>query len=108
MTTSLALDAQSQRPPTAAPKLKSGDGSRAVRAEDGDDLTTSLQEMIVDPIMKTIQSVEERLAAKLRLFSASVIGQSCDGGQTEGATLKPWLASSVTRPCTTTLAHRAV
>jgi hypothetical protein len=37
------------------------DGSRAVRAEDADDLTSSLQEMIVDPILKTVQSVEERL-----------------------------------------------
>ena len=37
------------------------DGSRAVRAEDGDDLTSSLQEMIVDPIMKTVQGLEARL-----------------------------------------------
>jgi hypothetical protein len=37
------------------------DGSRAVRAEGADDLTTSLQEMIVDPIMKTVQGLEARL-----------------------------------------------
>jgi hypothetical protein len=37
------------------------DGSRAVRAEDADDLTSSLQEMIVDPIMKTVQGLEARL-----------------------------------------------
>jgi hypothetical protein len=37
------------------------DGSRAVRAEDAADLTSSLQEAVVDPIMKTVQSVEERL-----------------------------------------------
>ena len=37
------------------------DGSRAVRAEDADDLTTSLQEMIVDPVMKTVQGLEARL-----------------------------------------------
>jgi hypothetical protein len=36
------------------------DGSRAVRAEDAD-LTSSLQEMIVDPIMKTVQGLEQRL-----------------------------------------------
>jgi hypothetical protein len=38
------------------------DGSRAVRAEDADDLASSLQEMIVDPIMKTVQGLEVRLA----------------------------------------------
>jgi hypothetical protein len=37
------------------------DGSRAVRAEDADDLTSSLQEMIIDPIMKTVQGLEARL-----------------------------------------------
>jgi hypothetical protein len=37
------------------------DGSRVVRAEDADDLTTSLQEIIVDPIMKTVQGLEARL-----------------------------------------------
>ena len=37
------------------------DGSRAVRAEGADDLTTSLQEMIVDPVMKTVQGLEARL-----------------------------------------------
>ena len=37
------------------------DGSRAVRAEGADDLTISLQEMIVDPIMKTVQGLEARL-----------------------------------------------
>jgi len=39
------------------------DGSRAVRAEDADDLTSSLQEMIVDPIVKTVHGLEERLTA---------------------------------------------
>jgi hypothetical protein len=38
------------------------DGSRAVRADDVGDLTTSLQEMIVDPIMKTVQALEVRLS----------------------------------------------
>jgi hypothetical protein len=37
------------------------DDSRAVRAEVGGDLTASLQEMIVDPIMKTVQGLEVRL-----------------------------------------------
>jgi hypothetical protein len=37
------------------------DGIRAVKAEDADDFTSSLQEMIVDPIMKTVQSIEARL-----------------------------------------------
>jgi hypothetical protein len=37
------------------------DGTRAVRAEDADVLTASLQEMIVDPIMKTVRGLEERL-----------------------------------------------
>jgi hypothetical protein len=37
------------------------DGSRAVRADDADDLTTSLQEMIVNPIMKSVQGLEARL-----------------------------------------------
>jgi hypothetical protein len=37
------------------------DGSRAVTAEDADDLTTSLQEMIVNPVMKTVQGLEARL-----------------------------------------------
>jgi hypothetical protein len=37
------------------------DGSRSVRADDADDLTSSLQEMIVDPIMKTVQGLEARL-----------------------------------------------
>ena len=38
------------------------DGSRSLRAEDADDLTSSLQEMIVDPIMKTVQGLEARVA----------------------------------------------
>jgi hypothetical protein len=37
------------------------DGSRSVRAEDADDLTSSLQEMIIDPIMKTVQGLEARV-----------------------------------------------
>jgi hypothetical protein len=37
------------------------DGSRAVRADDADDLTTSLQDMIVNPVMKTVQGLEARL-----------------------------------------------
>jgi hypothetical protein len=37
------------------------DGSRSVRAEDAD-LKSSLQEMIVDPIIKTVQQLEQRLA----------------------------------------------
>ena len=37
------------------------DSSRSVRAEDADDLTSSLQEMIVDPIMKTVQGLEARV-----------------------------------------------
>jgi hypothetical protein len=37
------------------------DGSRAVWADDADDLTSSLQEMIVDPIMKTVQGLEVRV-----------------------------------------------
>jgi hypothetical protein len=37
------------------------DGSRAVWAEDADDLTSSLQEMIVDPIMKTVQGLGARV-----------------------------------------------
>jgi hypothetical protein len=37
------------------------DGSRAVRADDADDLTSSLQEMIVDPIMKTVRGLDVRL-----------------------------------------------
>jgi hypothetical protein len=37
------------------------DGSRVVRAEGADNPTTSLQEMIVDPIMKTVQGLEARL-----------------------------------------------
>jgi hypothetical protein len=37
------------------------DGTRAVRAEDADDLTSTLQEMIVDPIMKTVRGLEVRL-----------------------------------------------
>ena len=37
------------------------DGSRSVRAEDADDHTSSLQEMIVDPIMKTVQGFEARV-----------------------------------------------
>src|SRR5260370_4431260 len=36
------------------------DGSRAVRAEDAD-FTFSLQEIVVDPIMKTVQGLEQRL-----------------------------------------------
>jgi hypothetical protein len=38
------------------------DGSRAVRAEDAD-FTSSLQEMIVDPIMKAVQGLEQRLTS---------------------------------------------
>jgi hypothetical protein len=48
------------------------DGSRAVRADDADDLTASLQEMIVDPIMKAIQGLDQRLA----LLEASVGGMA--------------------------------
>jgi hypothetical protein len=36
-------------------------GSRAVWAEDADDHTSSLQETIVDPIMKTVQGLEARV-----------------------------------------------
>jgi hypothetical protein len=39
------------------------DGARAVRADDADDLTASLQEMIVDPIMKAVHGLDERLAS---------------------------------------------
>jgi hypothetical protein len=39
------------------------DGTRAVRAEDADDLTSSLQEMIVDPIMKAVHGLEQRLTS---------------------------------------------
>jgi hypothetical protein len=38
------------------------DGTRAVRADDAD-VASSLQEMIVDPIMKTVQGLEERIAS---------------------------------------------
>src|ERR1700682_1804834 len=38
------------------------DGARSVRAEDAD-LAWSLQEMIVDPIMKTVRGLEERLTS---------------------------------------------
>jgi hypothetical protein len=38
------------------------DGSRAVRADDAD-VTSSLQEMIVDPIMRTVQGLEQRLTS---------------------------------------------
>jgi hypothetical protein len=37
------------------------DGTRTVRAEDADVPTASLQEMIVDPIMKSVRGLEERL-----------------------------------------------
>jgi hypothetical protein len=37
------------------------DGSRSVRAEDADELRSPLQEMIVDPIMKTVQGLEARV-----------------------------------------------
>jgi hypothetical protein len=37
------------------------DGTRAVRADDVDDLTASLQELIVDPIMNTLHRLDERL-----------------------------------------------
>lgn len=37
------------------------DGSSAVRAEDADALTSSLQEMIVNPIMKAVQGLEARM-----------------------------------------------
>ena len=36
-------------------------GSRSVRAEDADEHTSSLQEMVVDPIMKTVQGLEARV-----------------------------------------------
>jgi hypothetical protein len=39
------------------------DTSRVVRAEDADDLIISLQGMVVDPIMKTVQGLEARLAS---------------------------------------------
>ena len=39
------------------------DGSRAVRAEDAEVLPPLLQEMIVDPIMKTVQGFEQRIAS---------------------------------------------
>lgn len=39
------------------------DGVRSVRAEDTGDLTSSLQEMIVDPIMKTVHGLEQRLTS---------------------------------------------
>jgi hypothetical protein len=39
------------------------DGTRAVRADDFDDLTASLQELIVDPIMNTVHRLEERLTS---------------------------------------------
>jgi hypothetical protein len=48
------------------------DGSRAVRADDADDLTTSLQEMIVDPIMKAVHGLDQRLAG----LEASVGGMA--------------------------------
>ncbi len=38
------------------------DGPRSVRAEDADDLTSSLQKMIVDPIMRTVRGLEARVA----------------------------------------------
>ena len=37
------------------------DGARSVRAEDADEHTSSLQEVIVDPIMKTVQGLEARV-----------------------------------------------
>jgi hypothetical protein len=39
------------------------DCSKSVKAEDVDDFTTSLQEMIVDPIMKTVRGLEARMTA---------------------------------------------
>jgi hypothetical protein len=39
------------------------DGTHAVWADDADGLATSLQEMIVDPFMKTVQGLEVRLTA---------------------------------------------
>src|SRR5258708_6151812 len=48
------------------------DGARAVRADDADDLTASLQEMIVDPIMKAVHGLDERLAS----LEASVGGMA--------------------------------
>jgi hypothetical protein len=39
------------------------DGVRSVRAEDTGDLMSSLQEMIVDPIMKTVHGLEQRLTS---------------------------------------------
>jgi hypothetical protein len=48
------------------------DGSRAVRADEADDLMASLQEMIVDPIMKAVHGLDERLAG----LEASVGGMA--------------------------------
>lgn len=48
------------------------DGARVVRADDADDLTASLQEMIVDPIMKTVHGLDQRLAS----LEASVGGMA--------------------------------
>ncbi len=48
------------------------DGSRAVRADDTDDLTASLQEMIVDPIMRAVHGLDQRLAS----LEASVGGMA--------------------------------
>lgn len=39
------------------------DGTHAVRADDFDDLTASLQELIVDPIMNTLHRLDERLTS---------------------------------------------
>jgi hypothetical protein len=39
------------------------DGTRAVRADDFDDLTASLQELLVDPIMNTLHRLDERLTS---------------------------------------------
>ena len=58
------------------------DGSRAVRADDADDLTASLQEMIVDPIMKAVQGLDQRLA----VLEASV------GGMAEQLSSRPVVA----------------
>ena len=58
------------------------DGSRAVRADDADDLTASLQEMIVDPIMRAVQGLDQRLA----VLEASV------GGRAERPSFPPVVA----------------
>jgi hypothetical protein len=46
------------------------DSSRVVRAEDADDLTISLQGMVVNPIMKTVRVLEARLSSLETTISA--------------------------------------